>query len=270
MSDVQPTPGQPTSGQPTQGEPTQGTSRRPRPPSRCGFAAIVGAPNAGKSTLLNRMTGAKLSIVSPKAQTTRFRVLGILMREATQILLVDTPGIFAPKRRLDRAMVAAAWTGAKDADLVLVLVDAKRGLRDEVRAIVAQIAPRRAWLLLNKTDLIEPAALLPLVAAPQRDHPVRGNVHGQRRDRGRRRRAAGPARRRAAGRAASVSRRRPDRPAGPPARRRDRARADLPADPRGGPVRRDGRDGELAGAAGRVGADRRDHLCRAGQATRRS
>ncbi len=95
--------------------------------ARCGFAAIVGAPNAGKSTLLNRMTGAKLSIVSPKAQTTRFRVLGILMREATQILLVDTPGIFAPRRKLDRAMVAAAWTGAQDADLTLMLVDAAAG-----------------------------------------------------------------------------------------------------------------------------------------------
>ncbi len=95
--------------------------------TRCGFVAIVGAPNAGKSTLLNRLTGAKLSIVSPKAQTTRFRVLGILMRGESQILLVDTPGIFAPKRRLDRAMVAAAWTGAGDADLVLLLVDAKAG-----------------------------------------------------------------------------------------------------------------------------------------------
>ena len=79
--------------------------------TRCGFVAIVGAPNAGKSTLLNRMTGAKLSIVSPKAQTTRFRVLGILMRGTTQMLLVDTPGIFRPRRKLDRAMVAAAWTG---------------------------------------------------------------------------------------------------------------------------------------------------------------
>src|SRR3954470_24481756 len=83
----------------------------PHMTSRCGFVAIVGAPNAGKSTLLNRMTGAKLSIVSPKAQTTRFRVLGILMHGASQVLLVDTPGIFRPKRKLDRAMVAAAWSG---------------------------------------------------------------------------------------------------------------------------------------------------------------
>jgi GTP-binding protein Era len=134
--------------------------------TRCGFAAIVGAPNAGKSTLLNRMTGAKLSIVSPKAQTTRFRVLGILMRGETQILLVDTPGIFAPKRKLDRAMVAAAWTGAEEADLTLLLVDAKAGARDSVREIATRLAQRgaRAWLVLNKVDLVPPATLLPLIA----------------------------------------------------------------------------------------------------------
>ena len=96
-------------------------------PPRCGFVAIVGAPNAGKSTLMNRLTGAKLSIVSPKAQTTRFRVLGILMRAESQVLLVDTPGIFQPKRKLDRAMVAAAWTGAADADVAMLLVDARSG-----------------------------------------------------------------------------------------------------------------------------------------------
>ncbi len=139
---------------------------------RCGFAAIVGAPNAGKSTLLNRLTGAKLSIVSPKAQTTRFRVLGILMRGAAQILLVDTPGIFAPRRKLDRAMVAAAWTGAEDADLVLFLVDAKAGFPPQVSEIADKLADRvaregggRAWLVLNKTDLVTPQALLPLTAA---------------------------------------------------------------------------------------------------------
>ena len=134
--------------------------------TRCGFAAIVGAPNAGKSTLLNRMTGAKLSIVSPKAQTTRFRVLGILMRAETQILLVDTPGIFAPKRKLDRAMVAAAWTGAEEADLTLLIVDAKAGTRDSVKEIAARLAQRgaRAWLVLNKVDLVPPPVLLPLIA----------------------------------------------------------------------------------------------------------
>ena len=137
--------------------------------TRCGFVAIVGAPNAGKSTLLNRLTGAKLSIVSPKAQTTRFRVLGILMRGQSQILLVDTPGIFKPKRRLDRAMVNAAWSGAQDADLVMLLVDAKAGLTTAVREIAERLATRPAsqplWLVLNKTDLVPPAALLPLIAA---------------------------------------------------------------------------------------------------------
>lgn len=140
-------------------------------PSRCGFVAIVGAPNAGKSTLLNRLTGAKLSIVSPKAQTTRFRVLGILMRGASQILLVDTPGIFAPKRRLDRAMVRAAWTGAEDADLTLFLVDARAGATDQVREIARtlgertrQSAGRRTWLVLNKLDQVQPHMMLPLTA----------------------------------------------------------------------------------------------------------
>ena len=133
---------------------------------RCGFVAIVGAPNAGKSTLLNRLTGAKLSIVSPKAQTTRFRVLGILMRGASQILLVDTPGIFAPKRKLDRAMVKAAWTGAADADITMLLVDAQKGATEAVLAIARQIASqgRRTWLVLNKIDLIAPHTLLPLTA----------------------------------------------------------------------------------------------------------
>ena len=136
---------------------------------RCGFAAIVGAPNAGKSTLLNRLTGAKLSIVSPKAQTTRMRVLGILMRgqapDSAQILLVDTPGIFKPRRRLDRAMVAAAWSGAVDADLVMLLVDSKAGATEAVREIATQLGARggKAWLVLNKSDLVPPAKLLPLI-----------------------------------------------------------------------------------------------------------
>ena len=133
---------------------------------RCGFAAIVGAPNAGKSTLLNRLTGAKLSIVSPKAQTTRFRVLGILMRGPAQILLVDTPGIFRPKRRLDRAMVKAAWTGAEDADLTLLLIDSKAGATDEVQRVAAEMAgrKRRTWMVLNKVDLVSRDQLLPLTA----------------------------------------------------------------------------------------------------------
>jgi GTP-binding protein Era len=136
-------------------------------PTRCGFVAIVGAPNAGKSTLMNRLTGAKLSIVSPKAQTTRFRVLGILMRGESQVLLVDTPGIFRPRRKLDRAMVAAAWSGAADSDVAMLLVDARTGVREGVRAIAEQLgrSGRRCWLVLNKVDLVEPPSLLPLIAA---------------------------------------------------------------------------------------------------------
>jgi GTP-binding protein Era len=132
--------------------------------TRCGFVAIIGAPNAGKSTLLNRLTGAKISIVTPKAQTTRARMLGILMHDGAQVLLVDTPGIFAPKRRLDRAMVAAAWGGAEDADLALLMVDAKTGLTAGVREIAARLAAtgRRLSLVLNKTDLLDRPALLPL------------------------------------------------------------------------------------------------------------
>jgi len=134
--------------------------------ARCGYAAILGAPNAGKSTLLNRLTGAKLSIVSPKAQTTRARVLGIVLRHEAQILLVDTPGIFAPRRKLDRAMVAAAWGGAKDADVSLLLVDARIGASEAVRQIATKLASGagRHWLVLNKTDLIAVETLLPLTA----------------------------------------------------------------------------------------------------------
>lgn len=130
----------------------------------CGFVAIIGAPNAGKSTLLNRLTGAKLSIVTPKAQTTRARVLGIVMRGNAQILFIDTPGIFTPKRRLDRAMVAAAWGGAEEADLSLLIVDAKTGLTAEVAEIIKKLAAtgRKLSLVLNKTDLVERQALLPL------------------------------------------------------------------------------------------------------------
>src|SRR5487761_2785898 len=125
--------------------------------SRCGFAAIVGAPNAGKSTLLNRVTGARLSIVSPKAQTTRFRVLGVLVRGESEILLVDTPGIFRPRRRLDRAMVA---------DIAVLVVDARGGATEAVRSIATQLTSsgRVCWLVLNKIDLLAPAKLLPLTA----------------------------------------------------------------------------------------------------------
>jgi GTPase len=140
-------------------------------PRRCGYVALVGAPNAGKSTLLNQLIGAKVSIVSPKVQTTRARVLGIAVDGDAQLIFIDTPGIFAPKRRLERAMVAAAWAGAEDADLVVLLVDAVRGVDEDTRRILDGLrsAGRRAVLALNKVDLVEPQRLLPLTAALSRE-----------------------------------------------------------------------------------------------------
>jgi GTPase len=133
---------------------------------RCGFAALVGAPNAGKSTLLNRLVGAKVSIVSRKAQTTRALVRGIAIAGEAQIVLVDTPGIFQPKRRLDRAMVASALSGASDADATALLVDARKGADEEVLAILPKLAQSKApkLLVLNKIDLVPREKLLGLAA----------------------------------------------------------------------------------------------------------
>jgi GTP-binding protein Era len=133
-------------------------------PTKAGFVAVIGAPNAGKSTLVNALVGQKVAIVSPKAQTTRARLMGIAVHGATQILLVDTPGIFQPKRRLDRAMVAAAWTGAQDADLIVLVIDAAARVNDDVERIIASLAGRQHPLLLvlNKIDLIKKPALLAL------------------------------------------------------------------------------------------------------------
>ncbi|MFL6728984.1 MAG: GTPase Era [Sphingomicrobium sp.] len=131
--------------------------------TRAGFAAVIGAPNAGKSTLVNALVGQKVAIVSPKAQTTRARLMGIALADETQILLVDTPGIFAPRRRLDRAMVAAAWTGAHDADLILLVIDASERVRDEVVAGLDQ-REHPLFLALNKIDLVKKPALLALAA----------------------------------------------------------------------------------------------------------
>ena len=134
--------------------------------TRAGFVAVIGAPNAGKSTLVNALVGQKVAIVSPKAQTTRSRLMGIALHGAAQILLVDTPGIFQPKRRLDRAMVAAAWTGAHDADLMLLVIDSAAGLDDEVERIVASLEAREHPLIiaLNKIDLVRKSELLGLSA----------------------------------------------------------------------------------------------------------
>src|SRR5689334_19790630 len=108
-------------------------------PTRCAFVALIGAPNVGKSTLVNALVGAKVTIVSPKVQTTRTLVRGIAIDGTSQLVFVDTPGIFAPRRRLDRAMVTTAWTGAHDADIVAMMIDAKRGLDDETDAILGRL-----------------------------------------------------------------------------------------------------------------------------------
>ncbi len=135
--------------------------------TRCGFVALLGAPNAGKSTLLNRLVGTKVSIVTPKAQTTRRRILGITIRGGAQLVFVDTPGIFAPRpgRPLEQAMVRAAWRGAEDADLSVLVVDARRGLDADTRTIVEGLGTRRARaaLVINKLDLVAPPATLPLI-----------------------------------------------------------------------------------------------------------
>jgi GTP-binding protein Era len=131
---------------------------------RCGFIALIGAPNVGKSTLINALVGTKVAIVSHKVQTTRALLRGIATAGAAQLVFIDTPGIFHPKRRLDRAMVSKAWTGAQDADLVCALIDAKRGLDDETTALIDRLADVRQpkLLLINKIDLVDKPALLAL------------------------------------------------------------------------------------------------------------
>jgi GTP-binding protein Era len=136
-------------------------------PTKGGFVAVIGAPNAGKSTLVNALVGQKVAIVSPKAQTTRSRLMGIALEAQTQVLLVDTPGIFAPRRRLDRAMVAAAWTGLEDADLTLLVIDSATRVKSDVERIVAALETREhpLFIALNKIDLVAKGDLLGLSAA---------------------------------------------------------------------------------------------------------
>ncbi|WP_454918473.1 GTPase Era [Xanthobacter sediminis] len=138
----------------------------PAGPTRCGFVALLGAPNAGKSTLTNALVGTKVSIVSHKVQTTRSIVRGIALEGSAQVILVDTPGIFAPKRRLERAMVASAWTHAADADVVALLVDANRGVDEDIETLVRSLSEIRKprALILNKIDLIRRDTLLALAA----------------------------------------------------------------------------------------------------------
>jgi GTP-binding protein Era len=143
---------------------TENTTVSPAAP-HCGYVAIVGAPNAGKSTLLNKLVGAKVSIVSKKVQTTRARITAIGMEGDVQLVFLDTPGIFKPKRRLDRAMVNAAWSGIEEADAVLLLIDAERGFDDESRAIIEALKDRKrrnVLLALNKVDAVQREKLLGL------------------------------------------------------------------------------------------------------------
>src|ERR1044071_4865506 len=134
---------------------------------RCGFIALIGAPNAGKSTLTNVLVGSKVSIVSRKVQTTRALVRGVAIAGDTQLVLMDTPGIFAPRRRLDRAMVTTAWGGAHDADIVVLLIDAKKGIDEEAQAILGKLGElsQPKVLVLNKVDLVDKPALLALAQA---------------------------------------------------------------------------------------------------------
>jgi len=134
---------------------------------------LLGAPNAGKSTLLNRFVGAKVSIVTPKVQTTRSRILGIALRDAAQIIFIDTPGIFQPKKRFDRAMVRAAWSGARDADLIVVLIDATEGVTANARRIIDGLSERKrkAICAINKIDAVERPALLTLAETLDRAGP---------------------------------------------------------------------------------------------------
>jgi GTP-binding protein Era len=131
---------------------------------RCGFVALIGAPNVGKSTFVNTLVGSKVTIVSHKAQTTRALVRGIVIEEASQLILIDTPGLFAPRRRLDRAMVTSSWTAAHDADLVGLIVDSRRGLDEETERVAARVATidRPKALILNKVDLVDKPGLLAL------------------------------------------------------------------------------------------------------------
>ncbi|MDN3278139.1 GTPase Era [Frankia sp. RB7] len=141
--------------------------------TRCGFVALIGAPNVGKSTLVNALVGAKVTIVSRKVQTTRALIRGIVIENNAQIILVDTPGIFLPKRRLDRAMVSTAWSGAHDADLVCVLLDAKAGIDEEAEAILTKAASVKhdKILVINKVDLVQREKLLALAQAANERMP---------------------------------------------------------------------------------------------------
>ena len=140
----------------------------------CGFVALIGEPNAGKSTLLNRMVGAKISIVTHKVQTTRAKIRGVALQNDTQLVFIDTPGVFEPRRRLDRAMVAAAWSGATDADMVVLLIEAQRGITFGIKEIVQKLVNfdklQSVVLAINKIDLVPSGGLLSLSAKLNKEY----------------------------------------------------------------------------------------------------
>ena len=240
--------------------------------TKAGFVALIGAPNAGKSTLLNSLVGSKVSIVSRKVQTTRVLVRGIAIEGASQIIFVDTPGIFKPKRRLDRAMVTSAWGGASDADVVALLLDARKGIDEEAEAILAKLpdVKRPKILILNKIDLIERRACSRLPArSNEKDafddtfmiSALKGDGLDELEALSRREDARG-----------SVA-----LPGGPDlrcaaadARSRDHPGEDLRAPARGTALSIDRRDGPVAAAAGRLHPHRADGLRRARQPDARS
>ncbi len=235
-------------------------------PTRSGFVALLGAPNAGKSTLVNQLVGTKVSIVTHKVQTTRALVRGIAMRDRTQIVFVDTPGVFNPKRRLDRAMVKTAWGGAKDADIVLPIIDADRGVNDEVEAILERLkdVKQPKVLLLNKVDRIKRDKLLGLTqevtakAEFERVFMISALTGSGCDDL-----------------MEFLAQRLPEGPGTTPrtrsptcrcaSSRRDHAREALPAPASGASLFIDRRDRALGAEAGRLGAHRADDLCRARQ-----
>ncbi|MGY3650000.1 ethanolamine utilization protein EutP (predicted NTPase) [Bradyrhizobium sp. LM4.3] len=231
----------------------------------CGFVALIGAPNVGKSTLVNALVGAKVTIVSRKVQTTRALIRGIVIENNAQIILVDTPGIFLPKRRLDRAMVSTAWSGAHDADLVCVLLDAKAGIDEEAEAILTKVASvKHEKISGHQQGGFGPAReAAGTGAGGQRAHGLREDLHDRGDLRRRRRRPqAYTGRDRAAG-AVSLSRRPDVGRADAAACGRDHAREDLSQAAPGIALPVHGRDRQVGGAQGQVGPHRADDLRRA-------
>ena len=230
--------------------------------TRCGFIALIGAPNAGKSTLTNALTGSKVAIVTPKVQTTRALVRGIALAGNAQLIFIDTPGIFAPKRRLDRAMVTTAWSGAHDADLVAVLIDAKSGFDDEAQAIFGKLDEVRQpkVLVLNKVDIADKPRLLDLAQTSNTRGKFAATFMVSALTGDGVTRPARLAGRQRAGGAVALSGGRGVGCAGASARGRDHPREALPQAASGIALPVDGGDRDLDGAQGRIGAHRADDL----------